>query len=66
MGKSTSDSVRKTKYENLLIQTGRLATCGLYINIILKVYVRTILNLNRTDSLWDLDPRSRGLEELVR
>lgn len=29
----------------------------MYINIILKDYVRTILNLNRTNSLWDLDPR---------
>ena len=28
------------------------------MQIILKDYVRTILNLNRTDSKWDLDPRS--------
>ncbi len=33
-------------------------TCGLYVNIILKDYVRTILNLNRTNSAWALDPRS--------
>jgi linoleate 8R-lipoxygenase/9,12-octadecadienoate 8-hydroperoxide 8R-isomerase len=26
--------------------------------IILKDYVRTILNCNRTDNKWDLDPRS--------
>ena len=45
------------KYDNDLFQTGRLITCGLYINCILKDYVRTILNLNRTDSVWDLDPR---------
>jgi hypothetical protein len=31
----------------------------LYVNIILKDYVRTILNLNRSGSTWDLDPRSR-------
>ena len=45
------------KYDNDLFQTGRLITCGLYINCILKDYVRTILNLNRSDSTWDLDPR---------
>ena len=45
------------KYDNDLFQTGRLITCGLYINCILKDYVRTILNLNRTNSEWDLDPR---------
>ena len=32
-------------------------TCGLYINIILTDYLRTIVNLNRTDSTWTLDPR---------
>ncbi len=46
-----------TKYDNDLFQTGRLITCGLYINCILKDYVRTILELNRTESAWDLDPR---------
>lgn len=46
------------KYDNDLFQTARLVTCGLYINIILKDYVRTILNLNRTHSTWSLDPRS--------
>ena len=45
------------KYDNNLFQTGRLITCGLYVNVILKDYVRTILNLNATDSAWDLDPR---------
>jgi hypothetical protein len=40
-----------------LFQTARLVTCGLYINIILIDYVRTILNLNRSNSTWTLDPR---------
>jgi hypothetical protein len=48
----------EARYDNALFQTGRLITGGLYIQIILKDYVRTILNLNRTDSKWDLDPRS--------
>jgi len=47
-----------TKYDNDLFQTGRLITCGLYINIILIDYVRTILNLNKTDSDWYLNPRA--------
>lgn len=40
-----------------LFQTARLITCGLYVNMILTDYVRTILNLNRTNSTWTLDPR---------
>ena len=49
------------KYDNDLFQTARLINCGLYINIILKDYVRTILDLNRTKSDWDLDPRTASL-----
>ncbi|EEP80274.1 hypothetical protein UREG_05116 [Uncinocarpus reesii 1704] len=54
----TNDKEAYAKYDNDLFQTGRLITCGLYVNIILKDYVRTILNVNRTDSDWSLDPRS--------
>lgn len=46
------------KRDDDLFQTGRLVTCGLYINIILIDYVRVILNLNRTDENWQLDPRA--------
>ncbi len=46
------------KYDEDLFQTGRLITCGLYVNIILVDYVRTILNLNTTDSNWALNPRA--------
>lgn len=53
-----SNTTAYEKYDNNLFQTGRLVTCGLYINIILKDYVRTILNINRTDSVWSLDPRA--------
>jgi hypothetical protein len=45
------------KRDDDLFQTARLITCGLYINIILIDYVRTILNLNRTDDNWQLNPR---------
>ncbi|KAL1639238.1 hypothetical protein SLS58_008080 [Diplodia intermedia] len=47
------------KRDNDLFQTGRLITCGLYVNVILNDYLRTILNLNdnETDSNWRLDPR---------
>lgn len=43
--------------ENELFQTARLITCGLYINFILNDYLRTIVNLNRVDTTWTLDPR---------
>ncbi|THC96109.1 hypothetical protein EYZ11_004431 [Aspergillus tanneri] len=46
------------KYDNDLFQTGRLITCGLYINITLYDYLRTIVNLNRVNSTWCLDPRA--------
>lgn len=46
------------KLDEDLFQTGRLITCGLYVNIILIDYVRTILDLNRTNSNWQLDPRA--------
>ncbi|KAB8303656.1 hypothetical protein EYC80_005050 [Monilinia laxa] len=53
------------KYDNDLFQTGRLVTGGLYVNIVLKDYVRTILNLNRTTSKWDLDPRTEEAKNLL-
>jgi linoleate 10R-lipoxygenase len=40
------------KYDEDLFQTGRLVTCGLYINIILLDYLRTIVGLNRVNSTW--------------
>ncbi|KAL7269861.1 hypothetical protein RUND412_007453 [Rhizina undulata] len=40
-----------------LFQTGRLVTCGLYINFVLNDYLRTIVNLNRINTTWTLDPR---------
>ncbi|KAK3070710.1 hypothetical protein LTR53_009992, partial [Teratosphaeriaceae sp. CCFEE 6253] len=45
------------KRDDDLFQTGRLITCALYVNFILIDYVRTILNLNRTDEDWQLNPR---------
>ncbi|KAB8235692.1 peroxidase/cytochrome P450 family protein [Aspergillus alliaceus] len=53
------------KYDNDLFQTGRLVTCGLYINITLYDYLRTIINLNRTDSTWSLDPREHTEHDRV-
>ncbi|KAL1836745.1 hypothetical protein VTJ49DRAFT_4720 [Mycothermus thermophilus] len=46
------------KYDEDLFQTARLVTCGMYINITLVDYVRNIVNLNRVDTTWTLDPRS--------
>ncbi|KAM3478595.1 hypothetical protein MY5147_002107 [Beauveria neobassiana] len=45
------------KYDEELFQTARLVTSGLYINITLIDYVRNIVNLNRVDTTWTLDPR---------
>ncbi|KIW06461.1 hypothetical protein, variant 2 [Verruconis gallopava] len=54
--KNVPDAWRQ--YDEKLFQVGRLVTCGLYINIILLDYVRTILNLNKTNSNWALNPRA--------
>ena len=53
------DQLKKAmaKYDNDLFQTARLVTSGLYMNITLIDYVRTIVNLNRSNSTWTLDPR---------
>lgn len=55
--KDESDQRTAKKLDNDLFQTARLVTCGLYVNIILNDYVKTILNLNRSNSTWTLDPR---------
>lgn len=60
-----SNSKAYERYDNDLFQTGRLVTCGLYVNIILKDYVRTILNVNRTNSIWSLDPRAEMKSDLL-
>jgi linoleate 8R-lipoxygenase/9,12-octadecadienoate 8-hydroperoxide 8R-isomerase len=62
---SAPPTERESRYDNALFQTGRLITGGLYVNIILKDYVRCILNLNRTNSAWDLDPRSEAGQTLL-
>ncbi|KAH8904704.1 linoleate diol synthase [Coniochaeta sp. PMI_546] len=48
------------KYDEDLFQTARLVTSGLYINITLIDYVRNIINLNRVDTSWTLDPRQES------
>ena len=45
------------KYDEDLFQTGRLITCGMYMNVTLMDYLRTIVNLNRSNTTWTLDPR---------
>ncbi|KAL8994260.1 MAG: hypothetical protein Q9169_005713 [Polycauliona sp. 2 TL-2023] len=47
------------KRDHDIFNTGRLVTCGLYINITLYDYLRTIVNLNRSNTTWTLDPRAK-------
>lgn len=42
-----------TVHDQRVLITGSI-TCGLYINITLHDYLRTIVNLNRTNSTWCL------------
>ncbi|KAK2035237.1 linoleate diol synthase [Colletotrichum zoysiae] len=60
-GLSGEDSAKAwKKYDEDLFQTARLVTSGLYINITLVDYVRNIVNLNRTNTTWTLDPRQEA------
>ncbi|KAH8636174.1 fatty acid oxygenase [Alternaria alternata] len=52
------------KRDNDLFQIARLVTTGLYINIVLKDYVRSILNLQCVDSSANLDPRAK-IEDIL-
>jgi hypothetical protein len=53
---ATDDAWKKRDYQ--LFNTARLITCGLYMNITLLDYLRTIVNLNRSNTTWTLDPRT--------
>lgn len=57
---ATAAAAAWKKYDEELFQTARLVTSGLYINITLIDYVRNIVNLNRVDSTWTLDPRQES------
>jgi hypothetical protein len=45
------------KRDNDLFQVAHRVACALYVNVAMNDYVRTILNLHRTGSTWNLDPR---------
>ncbi|MCJ1398075.1 hypothetical protein MMC11_001272 [Xylographa trunciseda] len=53
------------KYDHDLFNTARLVTCGLYMNITLLDYLRTIVNLNRSNTTWTLDPRVEMGKEVM-
>lgn len=44
------------KQDEELFQTARLINCGFFVNVIFMDYIRVILNVNRTESLWSLTP----------
>lgn len=39
-----------------MFQTARLVNCGFFLNVIFQDYIRVILNVSRTVSLWSLIP----------
>ncbi|BGP26129.1 fatty acid oxygenase PpoA [Rhodotorula toruloides] len=47
-----------------LFEKGRLINCGWFTNVIIYDYVRTILNLNTTESTWNLAP-SPDIQNLI-
>ncbi|KAM0789376.1 hypothetical protein ACM66B_000206 [Microbotryomycetes sp. NB124-2] len=45
-----------TKQDEELFQTARLINCGWFMQIIFYDYIRVILHLNETESIWSLVP----------
>ncbi|GAA6030413.1 hypothetical protein JCM8097_009096 [Rhodosporidiobolus ruineniae] len=54
---SLSDDERK-KQDSDLFEKGRLINSGWFLNIIVQDYIRVILNINRTESVWSLAPNT--------
>jgi hypothetical protein len=54
-----------TKYDEDLFQHGRLITSAMYVNIVLRDYVRTILNVNRSPTTFGLDPRTKDGKNIL-
>ncbi|GAA6004081.1 hypothetical protein JCM10207_002416 [Rhodosporidiobolus poonsookiae] len=50
------DEAGKAKQDDDLFEKARLINCGWFTNIVVQDYVRTILNVNTTTSLWSLSP----------
>ena len=54
--RKSADLDGKKKQDEDLFQTARLVNCGFFLNVIFQDYIRVILNVNRTVSLWSLVP----------
>ena len=46
-----------TKFDEDLFQTARLITCGMYIQISVHDYLRTLMRRHPVNTSWTLDPR---------
>ncbi|KAK6833418.1 Linoleate diol synthase [Apiospora arundinis] len=53
--------------DDALYQMARRITCRLYVNIILNDYLRTLLGIIKSDTTWDLQPKTldRGLPSIL-
>lgn len=62
----TADELRNewAEHDENLFHTSRHITCGLYANIALRDYARTILDVQRLPSSWSLDPRKNNGDNL--
>ncbi|BGP18046.1 hypothetical protein JCM10213_008418 [Rhodosporidiobolus nylandii] len=52
------DEAGKARQDRDLFEKGRLINCGHFLNIVVRDYIRVILNLNRTASGWSLAPNT--------
>ncbi|GAA5889174.1 hypothetical protein JCM8208_007792 [Rhodotorula glutinis] len=50
------DMAQQVEQDNDIFQRARLVNCGWFLGIIVNDYIRTILNVNTTESTWSLMP----------
>lgn len=56
----TPTTAARARHDEALFQTARRITCGLYGNVIVHDYLKTMLGLNESGSDYTVDPRVQG------
>ncbi|GAA5921037.1 hypothetical protein JCM1841_005069 [Sporobolomyces salmonicolor] len=52
------DDAGKKAQDESLFQIARLVNCGWFLQVVVQDYIRTILNINQTESTWSLAPNN--------
>ncbi|GAA5952514.1 hypothetical protein JCM21900_003401 [Sporobolomyces salmonicolor] len=52
------DDAGKRAQDESIFQIARLVNCGWFLQVVVQDYIRTILNINQTESTWSLAPNN--------